>query len=432
MKKLGQMILLTFVLSLGFGHPAIAQPAMQAELPDFPVTLNGIEMLDMRTGQYPLLVYQDVTYFPMTWYNCRMLGLETQWSDALGLEIAQNNALTSSIGYYPRDGENPPTVSVQAVNFPVTVNGQVIDNSKEPYPLIRFRDVTYFPLTWRFAHDAFGWAYEYTLEKGLNITSTNPQTVYFPALEGRECNTPIRLLDNGCYYYLHKNQSYHEETVKTTFSVYRAPIDNSFRVQELYTFEQEPYTVDFAMLDGEPYILYQQNAGDNLQALHISDHAVQAATVDLRQYVNGSSQGDKQDGWQYKLSDDGRLTRTQDGKVWQTYSTTTADWFGLLDGQVYYLHKDGKNGNQLYQATGNKADKLLMSDKVRAATIQDGYLVCLLAEDEDYGAKIFDGQGRLILAITGTVNSISLSDNIVLAVTKVNDDQDFLKVIRLK
>ena len=63
----------------------------------------------MAHTKYPLLVYKDITYFPMTWYNCRMLGLETEWSDAKGLAIWQNDALTSSIGYYPQDKANAQT-----------------------------------------------------------------------------------------------------------------------------------------------------------------------------------------------------------------------------------------------------------------------------------------------------------------------------------
>ena len=164
--------------ALGLALPAGAEtPA--AELPDFPIMLNEVEMPDMAYTKYPLLVYKDITYFPMTWYNCRMLGLETEWSDAKGLAIWQNDALTSSIGYYPQDKANAQTVAVSVPDFGVTVNGQVVDNSKEQYPLLIFRDVTYFPLTWRFAHDSFGWDYTFDQTNGLVITpkATAPQPV---------------------------------------------------------------------------------------------------------------------------------------------------------------------------------------------------------------------------------------------------------------
>ena len=60
--------------------------------------------------------------------------------------------------------------AIQPCGFAITVNGKSIDNSKEEYPLLVFRDVTYFPLTWRFAVDEFGWNYTFDGKTGLNIT----------------------------------------------------------------------------------------------------------------------------------------------------------------------------------------------------------------------------------------------------------------------
>ena len=48
------------------------------------------------------------------------------------------------------------TVQFVIGNTDITVNGKTINNDEEPYPLLVFRDVTYFPLTWRFAVDEFG------------------------------------------------------------------------------------------------------------------------------------------------------------------------------------------------------------------------------------------------------------------------------------
>lgn len=65
--------------------PAIsdAAKAITVTLPTFPVTLNGLK-LENSTSQFPLLVYQDVTYFPMTFYDCGLLGIETQWDQKEG------------------------------------------------------------------------------------------------------------------------------------------------------------------------------------------------------------------------------------------------------------------------------------------------------------------------------------------------------------
>ncbi len=65
--------------------PAMAAN-VQATLPSFPVTLNGT-VIDNSYRQYPLLVYNNITYFPMTHYDCRFLGVETEWTQANGLKI---------------------------------------------------------------------------------------------------------------------------------------------------------------------------------------------------------------------------------------------------------------------------------------------------------------------------------------------------------
>ena len=115
-----QKVLLFFCalfIFLGVAVSAWAQDNT-AKVVDFPVKLNQTELLDiMPYTEYPLLMYHDITYFPMTWYNCRMLGLETDWTEQNGLTIKQNNALASSVGYYPREQQNLKQVQVTVPNF---------------------------------------------------------------------------------------------------------------------------------------------------------------------------------------------------------------------------------------------------------------------------------------------------------------------------
>ena len=66
---------------------------------------------------------------------------------------------------------NAQTQTAQFVEGPIRVNGTSVDNAAEPYPLLLFRDVTYFPLTWRFAVNEFGWQYSFDSENGLVITN---------------------------------------------------------------------------------------------------------------------------------------------------------------------------------------------------------------------------------------------------------------------
>ncbi len=162
----------------------VAASAVQvtASIPNFNITLNGVRV-DNQSRQYPLIVYNEITYFPMTYFDCRFLGLTSEWNSTTHtLNIKKENVsgtynnqpYTNTIsGYFP----------VDVCDFPITVNGRYIDNSSEQYPLLNYRDVTYFPLTWHFAHDEFGWNYSYTQAGGLIINSSNDGSVSASAPE---------------------------------------------------------------------------------------------------------------------------------------------------------------------------------------------------------------------------------------------------------
>ena len=63
---------------------AWAANTVQVTLPGFTVTLNG-QSTGNEYSKYPLIVYKDITYFPMTYYDCRLLGLKTDWTEETGL-----------------------------------------------------------------------------------------------------------------------------------------------------------------------------------------------------------------------------------------------------------------------------------------------------------------------------------------------------------
>jgi hypothetical protein len=206
------------------GHSRAADVSVRVTLPDFAVNLNG-HTVENQYREYPLLVYHDITYFPMTWYDTRLLGLEANWSPDDGLNIKQSR-VTSSYVPYGSEKRNATAYTAEVPASAVTINGKAIDNSKEEYPLLSFRDVTYFPLTWRFAHDEFGWDYHWDVTDGLSITSHNPQvqTVDLPAYAGEN---DVALF-KGYYYFV--------ETTGTTNHVYRAPVQQPSDKEEIYSY----------------------------------------------------------------------------------------------------------------------------------------------------------------------------------------------------
>jgi hypothetical protein len=224
---------IVFSLCLSLFSPAglsrAADASVKVTLPDFPVSLNG-HSVENQYREYPMLVYRDITYFPMTWYDTRLLGLEADWSPDAGLAIRQS-PVSSSYVPYKSERRNAAVYTAEIPASTVTINGKVIDNTKEQYPLLSYRDVTYFPLTWRFAVEEFGWDYGWYGTDGLSITSRNPQLreVGLPAYAGE--NDVARF--KGYYYFV--------ETKDGTNHVYRAPVQQPSDMVEIYSYNVQTY-----------------------------------------------------------------------------------------------------------------------------------------------------------------------------------------------
>ncbi|MBR2626720.1 MAG: N-acetylmuramoyl-L-alanine amidase [Peptococcaceae bacterium] len=173
MKKIAGAVC-TALLAMGL-HTA---PALAADvtvtLPSFPVTLNGVT-IEQSQNQYPMLVYKDITYVPMIWADTRLLGLDSSWTQQTGLvidkaaEVPDQKTAQSSYKPYKAGAANAKKYTATIASGKITVNGKSINNSKEEYPLLLFRDVTYFPLTWRFAVTEFDWNYNFDAKNGLVI-----------------------------------------------------------------------------------------------------------------------------------------------------------------------------------------------------------------------------------------------------------------------
>ena len=187
----GKQILcaLLCVLALTNAVPAARAAEVQAGVAAGKVVING-RAIDNSSAEYPLLVYRDITYFPMTFHLCRFLGLTTEW-DALSRTLTITR--TGGAGdYVPDTGHSGRSGSVSAtrVDYPVVVNDEGIDNSAAKYPLLNYGGVTYFPLTWAFAVDSFGWDYRWDAENGLRIDSSGGTPYVTPPIVN-PANPPI-------------------------------------------------------------------------------------------------------------------------------------------------------------------------------------------------------------------------------------------------
>lgn len=181
--KTAAVTVLGCAFTFGMGQAAEAKD-VKVTLPTFNVTLNGVSV-DQVHNEYPLLVYNDITYVPMTYYDARLLGLSTAWDNNSGLSVAPlsfiPDAQTAQSQYksYTTDKSNQKSYTASVAQFKIKVSGQEVDNAKEEYPLLVFRDVTYFPLTWHYAVTTFGWKYNFNMTDGLTITP-EPTKIFDP------------------------------------------------------------------------------------------------------------------------------------------------------------------------------------------------------------------------------------------------------------
>ena len=178
MKTLFKILLLfiSFCMALP-SYTLSASNDIQVKLPIFKVTVNGT-IIDTVNSKYPLLIYKDITYFPMTFNYASALGLITEWNQATGFGVSKNPYTTNTPIVQDLTGFNSSTLSYDAVipSFKVKVNGKEIENTNEEYPLFVFRDITYFPMTWRFAVTEFGFNTSWNAAEGFMINTSSMST----------------------------------------------------------------------------------------------------------------------------------------------------------------------------------------------------------------------------------------------------------------
>lgn len=208
-----------------------AAQGVRVNLPTFKVTINGQE-INNSYSQYPVITYKDITYFPMTYEGCRYLGLETKWDKQIGLEVLKTNVSYPYSEYISKTKNTNSYYAAQAT-FNIKINDKTINNQNEEYPLLIFRDVTYFPLTWRFGVDEFGWDYHFDSIKGLVI---NSQNLVPKSMELYDYYVNVQKPNEKTYYYGGEFILFGDYIYYTgnKGAIYKAPLDNLLNYKKIY------------------------------------------------------------------------------------------------------------------------------------------------------------------------------------------------------
>ncbi len=255
MKTKIKILIASAILSMAMATNAFgAAQNVSVTLPTFDVRLNKIE-IENENREYPLIVYKGITYFPMTYHDSRFLGLETAWNMDSGLKISKGKNIQG--GYVENTStSNKSKYTAAILDADVEVNGKIIDNTKEQYPLLLFRNITYFPLTWRFAVDGFGWNYSFTKENGLDISSKSN------SLEVSKVDIPVA--DRGDSYnnkFIAAGDYFYYEGDKGI--IYQALVADSSKRKAVYELPMWTYGDSYVYpsletLDGKAMLFYHQ------------------------------------------------------------------------------------------------------------------------------------------------------------------------------
>lgn len=170
MKRTAKLITMAALLILLLIPLSAAASQVAVSKASFPVIING-RVVENDYREYPFILYDGITYFPMTYEDCAYLGLENNWTQETGNTITK----TQSSGYY-RDFISPDIESFPAnaiatiVNTPINVMGESISNATQQYPILNYNDVLYFPLTWDWGQK-FGWSITFYENKQLEVAT---------------------------------------------------------------------------------------------------------------------------------------------------------------------------------------------------------------------------------------------------------------------
>ncbi len=227
---------------------------VNVSLPRFKVTVNG-ELMENDYNKYPCLVYEDITYFPMTYDYARFLGLKANWYEysrmnekgVLFIGVSDKSEIQNKLNTIRTTKKNKKNYTAKIADYGLLVNSieykDLINNKAEEYPILNFRGVSYFPLTWKYAVDEFGWEYHFDAKKGLWIDSEDP---FRPVIYDKPIGFTMPYMPVASYVY---GDDYYLVIPHSTYApvanlVYRKRGEN----ERVYNISEQLYSGKYAII----------------------------------------------------------------------------------------------------------------------------------------------------------------------------------------
>ena len=196
-------ILLILVIMCSFTVNVSASNDTFVNIAPFPVYINDM-VVDSRYCEYPVITYNDVSYVPLTYDLCEMFLINCGWDNEKGLYVVSNDTRNTASEIPKPFGEyfvNPLQNQYKAVvpDYDIYINGQKYDNINQEYPILNFRDITYFPLTYDIIRNEFGWHINWNAEKYQLEINTNEYQILSPYIAHMEDDHTVLKDQIGVY-----------------------------------------------------------------------------------------------------------------------------------------------------------------------------------------------------------------------------------------
>ena len=202
------LVMVGFILLLSAAR-VDARRDVAVVIPEYPTVIAGMDIYNPAL-EYPVFTYNDICYIPMTYDLCERLSLSVGFDERKGLFI------TNYTKPYPEecdtapfgrtDFENIPKkiYNAQVAEYPIYLNGLLLDNINAEDPVLNIRDITYFPLTYDMAVNELKLDVKWTAEHGLVVRRDDNANEYIDRTSVPRIEVIHEEVDGSIYILLQK------------------------------------------------------------------------------------------------------------------------------------------------------------------------------------------------------------------------------------
>lgn len=187
-KSYSLLLALLAIVIVGSNLKVVAHNHYDVEVAKIPIVINyeqyniGDKKNNMLLQEYPMFFYNEILYFPLTYNNCILVGLNIDFKEKT--VFLEKRGFTSEPMFYNREyleKASESEVTVSNCPFEVYVDGERYFD--EEFPILFYQDIVYIPMTWNTTNNVLKWDFSFknTKEKneGLNELTIFTQSHYY-------------------------------------------------------------------------------------------------------------------------------------------------------------------------------------------------------------------------------------------------------------